>query len=87
MIPVFKKVYLYTEWLQEFVSHSMLSLDVEMCVYIKNKPVVVAHACNPRTREAEAGESSQIQNQPGLHGGTLSQRNKIKLKKEKLAAQ
>jgi hypothetical protein len=42
----------------------------EQCV-----PDVVVHTCNSSTEEAEVGEP-EVQSQPGLHSGTLSQTNK-----------
>jgi hypothetical protein len=33
----------------------------------------MGHACNPRTQEAEAGES-QVPDQPGLHNEALSEK-------------
>lgn len=38
---------------------------------------MVAHACNPSIREAEAEKSLPVQGRPGPHSGTLSQ-NKTK---------
>jgi hypothetical protein len=39
---------------------------------------MVAHVCNPSTREAE-GQENQILGQPGLYSETLSQKqNKLK---------
>jgi hypothetical protein len=54
--------------------------------------VVVAHAFNPSTREAEAGgflssrpawSTECVPGQPGLHRETLSQKPKKKKKKKK----
>lgn len=36
----------------------------------------VVHTCNPTTWKAEAGKSSQIRDQPGLHSNTLAQKDK-----------
>ena len=53
-----------------------------------DEPGMVAHAYNPSTWEAEAGESVQVRDQPGLqkwaqgqpelHSETLSQKDKKK---------
>jgi hypothetical protein len=48
---------------------------------------VVACACNPNTKKAEAGEVTHVQGQPGLHSETLSQKNggkKLTKKKAKM---
>ena len=51
----------------------------EVCEKCDGEPGVVAHACNPSTREAEVG-GSQVRGQPGLGSETLSQ-NKNKTNK------
>lgn len=47
------------------------------------EPGVGAQACNPSTRDAEAGGSLQVQCQPELHRETLSQEDKKKTKKQR----
>jgi hypothetical protein len=57
---------------EELISFKSVSCK---SVFKKKTLGVVAHGCNPSTREGEAG-GSRFQNQPGLHKKTLSQKKK-----------